>query len=51
MLPGTPDELRSMIPVGRLGRPEEVADLAVALLGNAYLTGKVVLLDGGIHPR
>jgi 3-oxoacyl-[acyl-carrier protein] reductase len=51
MLPGTPDELRPMIPVGRLGRPEEVADLALALLANAYATGKVVLLDGGIHPR
>jgi len=39
------------IPIGRLGRPQEVAQLAVAMLTNAYLTGHVTLLDGGIHPR
>lgn len=38
------------IPVGRLGRPQEVADLAAAMLTNGYLTGHVTLLDGGIHP-
>jgi 3-oxoacyl-[acyl-carrier protein] reductase len=39
------------IPVGRIGRPEEMADMAVAMLRNAYLTDKVVTLDGGIIPR
>lgn len=39
------------IPVGRLGRPEEVADLAVAMVTNGYLTGHVSLLDGGMYPR
>ena len=48
MLPGSPDELRSIVPVGRLGRSAEVADLAVAMLSNAYLTSKVIGLDGGI---
>jgi 3-oxoacyl-[acyl-carrier protein] reductase len=51
MLPGDPGYLASKIPVGRLGRPEEVADLAVALLANGYVTSKVVSLDGGMHPR
>jgi len=51
MLPGQPDELRGQIPVGRLGRPEEVADLAVAILRNPYLTSQIVSLDGGLHPR
>ena len=37
-------------PVGRMGRPDEVAALALAMLANAYLTGQVVLLDGGIRP-
>jgi 3-oxoacyl-[acyl-carrier protein] reductase len=37
--------------VGRLGRPEEVADLAMAMLRNPYLTSKVVVLDGGVLPR
>jgi NAD(P)-dependent dehydrogenase (short-subunit alcohol dehydrogenase family) len=43
--------LRARIPAGRLGRPEEVADLAVAVLGNAYLTNQVIGLDGGMYPR
>jgi len=51
MLPGNPEELRSRVPVGRLGEPEEVADLAMAILRNPYLTNQVVSLDGGIHPR
>lgn len=36
---------------GRLGRPEEVADLAAAVLRNAYLTNQVIGLDGGMYPR
>lgn len=51
MLPGDPGYLAKAIPVGRMGRPEEVADLAAAMLRNAYLTSKVIGLDGGIHPR
>ena len=51
MLPGDPVELATRIPVGRLGRPSEVADLAVAMLRNGYLTNQVVGIDGGIYPR
>jgi 3-oxoacyl-[acyl-carrier protein] reductase len=51
MLPGNPEQLRQLVPVGRLGRPEEVADLALAILRNPYLTNQVISLDGGIHPR
>lgn len=51
MLPGDPGYLQRAIPVGRLGQPEEVADMAVAMLRNGYLTSKVVSLDGGMHPR
>jgi 3-oxoacyl-[acyl-carrier protein] reductase len=51
MLPGGSNELRARIPVGRLGTPEEVADLAVAILRNAYLTNQVLGLDGGIYAR
>ena len=50
-LPGDPAELRRQVPVGRLGQPSEVADLAAAILANAYLTNQVISLDGGIHPR
>jgi 3-oxoacyl-[acyl-carrier protein] reductase len=51
MLPGSNSELRGRIPVGRLGTPDEVADLAVAMLRNGYLTNQVVSLDGGLHAR
>lgn len=39
------------IPLGRLGRPEDVAEMAVALLSNrfsAYVTGTTVVVDGGL---
>jgi 3-oxoacyl-[acyl-carrier protein] reductase len=51
MLPGDPEDLRSRVPVGRLGQPDEVADLALAMLRNPYLTSQVVSLDGGMYPR
>jgi 3-oxoacyl-[acyl-carrier protein] reductase len=51
MLPGDPEELGRSVPVGRVGRPEEVADLALAILRNGYLTSHVMSLDGGSHPR
>jgi 3-oxoacyl-[acyl-carrier protein] reductase len=51
MLPGDPGALATMVPVGRLGRPEEVADLTLAMLRNGYMTNQVIALDGGMHPR
>ncbi len=51
MLPGDPEELRGRVPVGRLGRPDEVADLVMAILANGYMTNQVVSLDGGMLPR
>ena len=50
MLPGDPGELAARIPVGRLGTPAEVADLALAILRNGYVTNQVVSVDGGMHP-
>ena len=43
--------LKANVPVGRLGRPEEVAELALAMLTNGYLTNQVVSVDGGMYPR
>lgn len=34
-------------PVGRIGRPEEIADLVVYLASAAYTTGQVHIIDGG----
>jgi hypothetical protein len=39
------------VPTDRLGQPSQVADLAAAILANAYLTNQVISLDGGIYPR
>jgi 3-oxoacyl-[acyl-carrier protein] reductase len=48
---GDVEELARKVPVGRLGTPAEVADMALAMLRNAYMTNQVVLLDGGMHPH
>ncbi|HTN62510.1 MAG TPA: SDR family oxidoreductase, partial [Devosia sp.] len=34
-------------PIGRVGRPDEIADLAVYLAGATYTTGQVHIIDGG----
>ena len=34
-------------PIGRLGRPEEIADLVVYLASAAYTTGQIHVIDGG----
>lgn len=40
--------LVSMIPLGRMGEPEEVADAVAYLAGAKYVTGEVLRVDGGI---
>jgi 3-oxoacyl-[acyl-carrier protein] reductase len=39
-----------MIPVGRFGRPEEVADVAVMFARNGYITGQTINVNGGLYP-
>jgi NAD(P)-dependent dehydrogenase (short-subunit alcohol dehydrogenase family) len=41
------------IPLGRLGRPEEVADLIVYLLSDEarFITGAELVIDGGLTAR
>ena len=38
------------MPLGRLGRPEEVASLIafLASAGGAYVTGTTIVVDGGV---
>ena len=45
------EEMEKLIPMRRLGKPEEVADLAVYLCSQraSYLTGANVVLDGGMR--
>ena len=44
-------EATSAIPLGRMGRPEEVADVVAFLASEraSYITGSLVLVDGGLH--
>lgn len=45
------DELKKMVPMGRFGRPEEVASLAGFLLSDSasYITGEVISINGGLY--
>ena len=42
------DELKAAIPLGRAGKPEEVAEAAAFLLQADYITGEVLRIDGGM---
>jgi glucose 1-dehydrogenase len=48
--PTPPPGLGSGIPIGRVGRPEEIADVAVYLASEraSYVTGHVLFADGGM---
>lgn len=43
------DRMLAMIPAGRPGQPEEVADAAAFIIGNDYVNGRVIELDGGLR--
>ncbi|MBT2364946.1 SDR family oxidoreductase [Streptomyces sp. ISL-10] len=48
--PGAIEELyRTLVPMGRVGRPEEIARLALFLTGedSSYITGQPFVIDGG----
>ena len=48
--PDQMQELLSEIPLGRMGKPEEIAPLAVYLASyaSAYVTGSTLLMYGGM---
>jgi glucose 1-dehydrogenase len=49
-VPGVRDKVITQIPLGRIGRPEDIAGAAVFLASPqaAYITGQMLYVDGGI---
>ncbi|MCM1449539.1 MAG: 3-oxoacyl-ACP reductase FabG [Clostridiales bacterium] len=45
------NELKKMVPLGRFGKPEEVASLVAFLASDssAYITGEVISINGGLY--
>ena len=45
------DELKQLVPMGRFGKPEEVASLVAFLVSDnaAYITGEVININGGLY--
>ena len=40
-------EIRSRNPLGKLGKPEDIGELAVAIAANDHLNGQVIVVSGG----
>jgi len=47
MVTSNPNARWENIPVGRFGLPEEVAQVAVMLVRNGYMTGQTINVNGG----
>ena len=47
MVAANPRAKADLIPVGRFGKVEEVAEVAVMLAGNGYINGQTINVDGG----
>lgn len=49
MITGNPLAKPDRIPVGRFGTTEEVAEVAVMLARNGYMTGQTINVNGGLY--
>jgi 3-oxoacyl-[acyl-carrier protein] reductase len=47
MVASNPNARPDLIPMGRFGRPEEVAEVVVMLARNGYITGQTLHVNGG----
>jgi 3-oxoacyl-[acyl-carrier protein] reductase len=44
-----PADVAKRIPIGRMGTPEEVAQVVIMVVANPYMTGQTVPVNGGTH--
>jgi 3-oxoacyl-[acyl-carrier protein] reductase len=44
-----PGGAAAKVPLGRLGLPEEVAQAVLMAIGNPYMTGQTIAVNGGLH--
>jgi len=49
MKPEALEKIAATIPLGRLGKPEEIAHTVKYIFENDYVTGRVIEMDGGIR--
>lgn len=51
--PGARERIAASVPLGRVGRPDDMAGVALWLASRAgsYVTGAVIPVDGGITAR
>jgi 3-oxoacyl-[acyl-carrier protein] reductase len=49
MRPEMLEKIAAPVPVGRLGRPEEIAHAARFIFENDFFTGRIIELDGGLR--
>ena len=45
--PGIPQSEINKVPMGRVGKPEEVAEVVIWILKSTYINGATVIVDGG----
>jgi NAD(P)-dependent dehydrogenase (short-subunit alcohol dehydrogenase family) len=50
MLRGGSEEVGAVLPLGRIGQPDDIAGISVFLASraSAYITGAVIPVDGGV---
>ena len=49
MVAGIPQLKPDRVPVGRFGTVEEIADVALMLVRNSYITGQTININGGMY--
>ena len=45
--PGIPESEVKKVPMGRIGKPEEIAEVVIWVLKSTYMNGAVITVDGG----